>query len=106
MLASELEARLEQEELGEPETVVRRRREESVARDRQQWHETLRRRRAEEAAKRARVRFPAARDLEKMGKIAGALEFYREIARQAPETDEGRLSAARIDALSTRTGSP
>jgi CxxC motif-containing protein (DUF1111 family) len=106
ILAADLESRIEQEDRLAPETLVRRRREEAVAREQAQWHEAQHRRRAEVAARRAQVRFPAARDLEKMGKIAGALDYYREIAHQAPDTEEGRLAAERIAALNTRPGSP
>ena len=35
-----------------------------------------------------------------MDKITGALDFYRKITREAADTKEGRLAAARIEALS------
>jgi hypothetical protein len=41
-----------------------------------------------------------------MGKTAGAINFYREIARDAAGTDEGRLATERINMLSTRIISP
>jgi hypothetical protein len=99
MLAADLESRIEKEEWNTPEAVARRRQEAVVARDEQRWQEAQRRRRAEEAAKRARVQLPIARSLEKMGKLTGALEFYREIARGAPEAEEGRQAAARTAAI-------
>ena len=52
---------------------------------------------AEEAAKRARAQFPIARNLEKMGKVAGALDFYREIVRHAPDSEEGRVLCSHLD---------
>jgi hypothetical protein len=52
------------------------------------------------------VQIPIAESLEKMGKTAGALKFYREIARLAAGTKEGRLAADRITALSVPAGSP
>jgi RNA polymerase sigma factor (sigma-70 family) len=104
-LASELESASEQKEWRAPETLVRRRREWAVARDEQQFREARERKRAQEAAKRARVQIPLARSLERMGKITGAIAFYQEIARDASGTEEGRLAAARISALSTRKGS-
>ncbi len=104
VLAAEMEARLEREERPGPEGSVRQRREREVARDEQLWHEAQRRRRAQEAAKRARVQIPIAQNLEKMGKFAGAMAFYREIARQAEGTDEGRLAVARIAELTSRPG--
>jgi CxxC motif-containing protein (DUF1111 family) len=106
VLAAEMESRIEQQERSAPETLMRRRREEAVARDEQQWREAKQRQRAQETANRARGLLPAAQDLEKMGKMKGALDFYREIARRAPDTPEGRRAAARITAISTRTGSP
>ena len=33
------------------------------------------------------------------GKITGALEFYSKVARESPDTDEGRKAAARVAAL-------
>jgi RNA polymerase sigma factor (sigma-70 family) len=104
-LASELESGSAQREWRAPETLVRRRREWAVARDEQQFREARQRKRAQEAAKRARVQIPLARSLERMGKITGAIAFYEEIVRDASGTDEGRLAAARISALSTRKGS-
>jgi RNA polymerase sigma factor (sigma-70 family) len=108
VLAAEMESRFEAEEPQSSEAQVRRQREEAVARDEQQWKEAHRRRRAETLAKRAQVQFPLAVSLEKMGKVPGALGFYREIARLAPETEEGRRAAARISALElvTRTVTP
>jgi hypothetical protein len=37
--------------------------------------------------------------LEKKGKISGALEFYSKVARESPDTPEGRKAAARVAAL-------
>jgi hypothetical protein len=42
----------------------------------------------------------SAQALEKMGKIAGALDFYRTLVREAPGTAEAREAAERIKALS------
>src|SRR5262249_4166497 len=97
---------LEQEEKKLPESVVRQRRQAAETRDRQRWRDAQQRQRASEAANRARIRFPAAQDLEKMGKIAAALNYYNEIAQDAPATKEGRLAAERIAVLSTSTTSP
>ncbi len=100
VLAAELESRLAKEKRREPqpesESVVRRRRAEAVAREEQKWR----------AAKRARIQFPIAKALEKMGKTTAALDSYREIAQQAPDTEEGKRSVARISALRTRKTSP
>ena len=101
-----MELRVEREERREPEDRVRQRREREVARDEQLWRDAQRRRRALEAAKRARVQIPIAQNLEKMGKFAGAMAFYREIARQAEGTDEGRLAASRIAEITSRPDSP
>jgi hypothetical protein len=41
-----------------------------------------------------------------MGKTTGAINFYREIARDAAGTDEGRLATERINVLRTRVITP
>src|SRR5262249_32186106 len=99
LLASERESRIEREEERTPETLVRRRWEEAVARGEWQRQREQQRRRTEEAARRAQARFSIARALEKRGKFTGALEFYGRIVRESPDTEEGRLSAARITTL-------
>ncbi|MHC5544377.1 tetratricopeptide repeat protein, partial [Singulisphaera rosea] len=53
---------------------------------------------------RARTQFPAAQALEKMGKIPGALTYYREIARTAPDSEPGRQATARISKLTGESG--
>jgi RNA polymerase sigma factor (sigma-70 family) len=99
VLAAEIESRFEREEQRTPESLVRRRREEALAREEWQRRADQLRRRAEEAAHRARVRFPIARALENLGKLKGALEFYTAIAREAPDTEEGHQAAARVAAI-------
>ncbi len=47
----------------------------------------------------AASRLRLAQNLEKMGKPQGAIVFYREIVRDAPETAAARTAAARIKAL-------
>ncbi|AGA26815.1 sigma-70 family RNA polymerase sigma factor [Singulisphaera acidiphila] len=106
MLAAELESRIEPEEVREAEALVRRQREEAAARDEQEQQEARRRQLAMVAAKRADRQFPIARNLEKLGKIPAALEFYREIALNAPDTEVGRLAAVRITAIAKDQGSP
>ena len=93
VLAAEMESRLEPHRSLASEAVLRQRKEQNVARDEERWREAQRRRRAEVAAKRAKVQIPIAESLEKMGKINGALTFYRQIAREAYGTEEGRLAA-------------
>jgi hypothetical protein len=72
---------------------------ETVARGDWQRREEERRQREEEAAKLAHTRLKIALTLEKKGKITGALEFYNKVARESPNTDEGRKAAARVAAL-------
>jgi RNA polymerase sigma factor (sigma-70 family) len=103
-LVAEVESAYELEVRRGPEAMLRAEREQSRARDEQEWRVAQRRRRAQDAAKRARVQIPIAQSLEKMGKITGALAFYRDIARLADGTDEGRLAAARIAVLSNQAG--
>lgn len=104
ILAADLESRIEQEERNAPETLLRQRRDEILAREERQWQETQDRKRAEAADKRARVLLPVAQNLEKMGKTAGALDFYRQIVRQVPGSEEGRMAAERIAELSAKAG--
>jgi RNA polymerase sigma factor (sigma-70 family) len=106
MLAADLESRLEREYRNSPESQVRRQREAAVARDERRFQERRRHELAQDAAKRARARLPLARSLEKMGKTTGAISFYREIARDAADTEEGRIAAERIHVLSTRVVTP
>lgn len=106
MLAADLEARLRREQRTVPEDRVRRQRQEAVDRDEQQWHDARRRERAEAAARRARAKIPLAQSLERMGKTVGAINFYREIARDAAGTEEGRLAVERINVLQTRVITP
>ena len=98
-LAAEMESRFEREEEGTPESLVRRRWEETVARGEWQRREDQRRRREEEAARLAQTRLQIALTLEKKGKLTGALEFYNKIAREMPDSEEGRAAAARVAAL-------
>jgi RNA polymerase sigma factor (sigma-70 family) len=106
MEGAELESRIELEERDAPEAHVRHRREQALARGRKQRLDTQRRNQSLDAATRARVRLPLAQALEKMGKTAGALDYYRQIATDAPDSEAGRLASARIAAISTQTGSP
>ena len=99
VLAAELEAEFEVEEEGTPESLVRRRWAEAVARGQRQQHEEQERQRAQAAARLASVRMQVARNLEKSGKIYNALKAYARIARECPDTDEGREATARIAAI-------
>lgn len=49
--------------------------------------------------RRAASRLKLAESLEKMGKPQGALEFYREIIRDEPDTEAARIAAERFKAL-------
>ena len=100
MLAAEMERRIEPDEEASVPTAEKPRKPSGTPRDEQQWRAVERWRLTLEAARRARVQIPMAESLEKMGKTAGALKFYREIARVAAGTKEGRLAAERITALS------
>ncbi len=95
IMAAQMESRTDREPPS-PEAIVRRQREEAVAREVEQLR----------AAKRARVRLPIAQALEKMGKNTAALDSYRAIVSEAPATVEGRLAAARITQLTSRVIRP
>jgi RNA polymerase sigma factor (sigma-70 family) len=104
--AAELETRIQIEGQDAPESVVRHRREETLARGRKQRIATQRRKQVLDAAARARVRLPMAQALEKMGKTTGALDYYRQIASDAPDSEEGRVASARIAAIGPQANSP
>ena len=106
VLAAELEARIEPDAVREAEALIRKQRDEVARREEQARREAARRRLAAEVVKRAQGQFPIALALEKMGRTAGALEFYRAIVRDAPDTEEGRAAAARISALEKQAQSP
>lgn len=106
LLASDLEARAEPEDIRKAESLVRKQRAEAEARDVEKLREAARRQRAEAAVRRAEVQFPIAVTLEKRGKLIGALRFYRDIVAEAPDTVEGRKAAARIPELKSRIESP
>jgi RNA polymerase sigma factor (sigma-70 family) len=88
------------------ETDIRRGRAGSLARDEQMWQDDLQRRQTDADGKLARARMAAAAELERMNKFEGALEFYRKIVRQTPDSEEGRLAARRIAALSQQAVDP
>ncbi len=106
MQAAELETRLQIEAQEAPESVIRHRREEALARGRKQRVAAQRRKQVLDAAARAKVRLPIAQALEKMGKTAGALDYYRQIASDAPDSEEGRLASTRIAAIRPQNESP
>jgi hypothetical protein len=113
VLSAYTQSRNESEDSHVSEALTRQQREQALARDQEQWREVQRQQKADEDAKhaeeaarrdkkiarRARGQLSLARTLEKMDKITGALDFYREITREAAGTKEGRLAAARIEAL-------
>ena len=105
-----MEARIDREEAREPEAVVRQRRQKAVDRDEAPAPGRASTIRGEATAARrggrgaCPGRFPSARDLESMGKVAAAIDVYRAIARMAPGSEEGRQAAERIARLVARTG--
>jgi hypothetical protein len=114
VLSAYTQSRNESEDSHVSEALTRQRREQALARDQEQWREVQRQQKSDEDAKhaeeaarrdkkiarRARGQLSLAQTLEKMDKITGALDFYRAITREAAGTKEGRLAAARIEALS------
>jgi RNA polymerase sigma factor (sigma-70 family) len=111
VLAADLETRVLHDEQGEPEIAVRRRRDEAAARGEHEWRELQRRHRereaevqrrrlAQEAAVHARAQMAFARALDKAGHTTGALNYYRAIARESPDSADGQYAATRIAALS------
>ncbi len=99
MLAAELESRMEPDEVRQAEALVRKQREEADALEAERLAEARRRAVIAAAAKRAPVQFVMATNLERVGKVSSALKFYRQIANEAPDTEEARASIARIAEL-------
>lgn len=56
----------------------------------------------ETAAKHAATLLHAAKNLERMGKSAGALEFYHRIVHDSPDSPEAKTATARITVLGSR----
>jgi predicted TPR repeat methyltransferase len=106
VLAAELESRLVPDDDRKAEALVRKERHEAEAREVERVAEERRRRAAEAAAKLAPGRFRMAVLLERAGRIDGAVEFYRQIVRDSPNTKEGRSSAERIASLLPLQQSP
>jgi hypothetical protein len=106
ILAAELESRIEPEEARQAEILVRQRRMEDEAREVERQIEARRRQIAAAARKLAPVRLLMASNLEKAGRIAGSLEFYRQLTRDVPDSEEGRSAAERISILQSIKKSP
>jgi hypothetical protein len=58
--------------------------------------------RAEQAARRIAGKLRLARDLERRGHFQGAIEFYRDVVRESPDSADGRAAAERIKAAAER----
>ncbi len=106
VLAAELESRLLSDEAREAEALVRARRDEAEAREVERIAEVRREKIAAEASKIAPARLQMATNLERAGKITGALDFYRLIAREVPDSEEGRKAIERIAALGSYPKQP
>ena len=106
MLASELESRLLPNAVYQAETLFRLKQEEAESLEKEVRRGALLRKAADDAIRFAPSRLRIAADLEKAGKIASAIEFYRLIARDVPQTNEGRTAVERIAALEMGSKSP
>ncbi len=106
VLAAELESRIVPVEVRQAEALTRKRREEAEASEVRKQAEARQRRLTAEAAIRATGRFRIAANLDKSGKIPGAIAFYRLVVQDAPDSKEGRSSAERIAALVKYKKSP
>jgi hypothetical protein len=54
------------------------------------------------AGRRADMLFRSARNLEKAGKLKGALDFYRQVVRDHPDLTQAKEAAARIKTLEAK----
>ena len=106
VLAAELEARIVPDEAHQAEALVRRQRREAEALEVERKAEVRRRQVAEAAAKLAPGRYLRGVKFEKSGRIEGALDLYRQIVRESPDTEEGRASSERIAAIRSRAKTP
>jgi RNA polymerase sigma factor (sigma-70 family) len=103
VLAADLESRFVPDDVFQAEALTRARLVEDEARHVEQQREARLQKVAADAARFAPSRLRLAADLEKAGKIEGALEFYRLIVREVPNSEEGRSAAERIAALQPRS---
>ena len=106
VLAAELESRLVPDEAREAEALVRARRDEAEAREVERIAEVRREKIAAGASKIAPARLQMATNLEMAGKITGALDFYRLLASEVPNSEEGRKAIERIAALGSQPKQP
>jgi RNA polymerase sigma factor (sigma-70 family) len=106
MLASELEERVEPAADREAEALVRKQRAEAAAQEAERKRDGERRRQAAALSRRARAQWPLAVNLDRSGKRAAALDYYRTIARDAPGTPEAKQAAARLAELRGQSDAP
>ncbi len=106
VLASELESRVVPESARQAESLIRHQRVDAEARDIQKREVLRQRQLAEAAVQRAMRNFQLAANLDRAGKPNGAVRYYLEVARDAPNTEEGRLANERIAILGNRAKSP
>ena len=106
LLAADREARAVPPEARQAEFATRRERQEAEARQVRERDDARRRQEAEVAAQRARRNYQLGANLDRIGKPNGALRFYAEVVREAPDTPEGHKAAARIAALVKREQTP
>jgi CxxC motif-containing protein (DUF1111 family) len=59
-----------------------------------------------EAAKRAKARLQLGHSLERKGKIGNAVDCYREIVKEAPDSPSAKTAASRITALTASAANP
>jgi RNA polymerase sigma factor (sigma-70 family) len=96
----------EAEATAEAEVLVRYRRQRAVDREERQARVAEYRKRNEAAVTRARRELSIALKLDRLGKPQGALTFYRQIVRIAPDSEEGQVAADRISEITGGSESP
>ena len=105
-LAADLENRIVPPEARQAEAQTRQERKAAEARQIQQRDDTIRRQQAATAALRAVRNYQLGANLDRVGKINGALRYYSETVREAPDTPEGRSAAVRIAVLREKVKTP
>jgi hypothetical protein len=90
----------------EAECLIRDRRQAAIDREERQAQAARRLKLDKVRLGQVGVKLPIAHKLETLGKTQGALDFYQQIVRIAPDSHEARLAADRIVAITATSESP
>ena len=106
LLAADLESRFEPAQVPQVEAVVRAGQLQAEAMEAERRREAALKKLVDDAMRFAPARLRMATNLERAGKLKAALEFYRLVAREFPDSEPGRSAARRIAELESAPKSP